>query len=284
MRMSRKSIHNSLRYVVLIVLGVVLVYPIVFMFFASFKESNEIFSSTKLFPEKFLWQNYVEGWKSGATGDITYTHFFINTFSLVIPVVAFTLVSCTLVAYGFARFDFPFKKILFPAMLATLMLPNTVIIIPRFMLFNKLGWLNSFLPFIVPAVFACYPFFIFMIIQFLRSIPRSLDESAKIDGCSSLRILVSILAPLMKPAIFSAGLFQFMWTWNDFFNQLIFLNSPRKFTLALGLRLSIDASTEAVKWNEVMAMSTCSIMPLIILFFLCQRYFVDGMTAGGIKG
>lgn len=163
MRMSRKSIHNSLRYVVLIVLGVVLVYPIVFMFFASFKESNEIFSSTKLFPEKFLWQNYVEGWKSGATGDITYTHFFINTFSLVIPVVAFTLVSCTLVAYGFARFDFPFKKILFPAMLATLMLPNTVIIIPRFMLFNKLGWLNSFLPFIVPAVFACYPFFIFMI-------------------------------------------------------------------------------------------------------------------------
>ena len=239
MRMSRKSIHNSLRYVVLIVLGVVLVYPIVFMFFASFKESNEIFSSTKLFPEKFLWQNYVEGWKSGATGDITYTHFFINTFSLVIPVVAFTLVSCTLVAYGFARFDFPFKKILFPAMLATLMLPNTVIIIPRFMLFNKLGWLNSFLPFIVPAVFACYPFFIFMIIQFLRSIPRSLDESAKIDGCSSLRILVSILAPLMKPAIFSAGLFQFMWTWNDFFNQLIFLNSPRKFTLALGLCLSV---------------------------------------------
>ena len=201
MRMSRKSIHNSLRYVVLIVLGVVLVYPIVFMFFASFKESNEIFSSTKLFPEKFLWQNYVEGWKSGATGDITYTHFFINTFSLVIPVVAFTLVSCTLVAYGFARFDFPFKKILFPAMLATLMLPNTVIIIPRFMLFNKLGWLNSFLPFIVPAVFACYPFFIFMIIQFLRSIPRSLDESAKIDGCSSLRILVSILAPLMKPLV-----------------------------------------------------------------------------------
>lgn len=272
------------RHLLLCLIGFFLVYPIIFMFFASFKESNEIFASSRLLPEHFQWGNFSNGWESRATGSITYTDFFRNTFCIVIPVVAFTLVSCSLVAYGFGRFQFPGKKFLFPIMIATLMLPNTVIIIPRFMLFNKLGWLDSYLPFIAPAVFACYPFFIFMIIQFLRGIPRSLDESAKIDGCSSLRILVSILVPLMKPALFSAGLFQFMWTWNDFFNQLIFLNSPRKYTLALGLRLTIDASTEAVKWNEVMAMSVCSIAPLVVLFFLAQKYFVEGVTTSGIKG
>lgn len=283
MRM-KKKMAPILRHVFLIAVGIVLIYPVIFMFFASFKESNEIFASASLFPKEYLLSNYVNGWKSNATASITFTNFYINTFMLVIPVVFFSVVSCSLVAYGFGRFDFPFKKILFPLMIATLMLPNTVIIIPRFMLFNRLNWLDSYLPFIVPAIFACYPFFIFMIVQFLRGIPRSLDESAKIDGCNSLQIFVSILVPLMKPALFSAGLFQFLWTWNDFYNQLIFINSPKKYTLALGLRLAIDSSTEAVKWNEVMAMSVCSIAPLIILFFLCQRYFVDGIATSGIKG
>ena len=284
MNRNTKPWQPVLRHLLLILLGFLLVYPILFMFFASFKESNEIFSSRSLFPKQFLFENYINGWQSGATGRLTFTNFFINTFTLVIPVVFFTLVSCSLVAYGFARFQFPFKKILFPVMIATLMLPNTIIIIPRFTLFNSMGWLNSYMPFIVPAVLACYPFFIFMIIQFLRGVPQSLDESAKIDGCNSMRILLSIIVPLMKPALFSAGLFQLMWTWNDFFNQLIFLNSPSKYTLALGLRLTIDASTEAVKWNEVMAMSVCSITPLVLLFFACQRYFVDGVATSGIKG
>lgn len=283
MRMKKKT-ASILRHAFLIAVGVILIYPVIFMFFASFKESNEIFASASLFPKEYLLSNYVNGWKSNATASITFTNFYINTFKLVIPVVVLSVISCSLVAYGFGRFDFPFKKILFPLMIATLMLPNTVIIIPRFMLFNRLNWLDSYLPFIVPAVFACYPFFIFMIIQFLRGIPRSLDESAKIDGCNSLQIFVSILVPLMKPALFSAGLFQFLWTWNDFYNQLIFINSPKKYTLALGLRLAIDSSTEAVKWNEVMAMSVCSIAPLIVLFFLCQRYFVDGIATSGIKG
>ena len=202
----------------------------------------------------------------------------------MLPVVLFTVISCTVTAYGFARFDFPLKNVLFPVLISTLMLPNTVIIIPRFMLFKKLGWLDSYYPFLIPALFAVYPFFIFMIIQFLRGIPTSLDESAKMDGCSSLQILVHILVPLLKPALFSAGLFQFLWTWNDFYNQFIFINTPKKFTLSLGLRLSIDASTEAVKWNEVMAMSVCSIIPLFVLFFCAQKYFVDGIATSGIKG
>jgi oligogalacturonide transport system permease protein len=169
-------------------------------------------------------------------------------------------------------------------MIATMMLPNTVIIIPRFILFKNFGWLNTYLPFYMPALFACYPFFIFMIIQFMRNIPTSLDESAKLDGCASYHTLAYIILPLLKPAIFSAGLFQFMWNWNDFYNQLIFINTPKRFTLALGLRLSIDASTETVRWNEVMAMSICTIIPLFILFFSAQRYFVEGTATSGIKG
>lgn len=282
--MKKEIRQGLLRHVILIGIGFFLLYPVAFMIFASFKESNEIFTSTALLPQTWHPENYRNGWKSGATGSITFTNFFFNTFLLVIPVVAATVVSCTLVAYGFGRFDFPFKKILFPVLIATLMLPNTVIIIPRFMLFKTLDWLDSYLPFLVPALFAAYPFFIFMIIQFLRGVPSELDESAKIDGCNSAQILTHILLPILKPAIFSAGLFQFLWTWNDFYNQFIFINSPAKFTLSLGLRLSIDASTEAVKWNEVMAMSVCSIIPLFLLFFCAQKYFVDGIATSGLKG
>lgn len=225
--MDKASRAALIRHLILIVVGVVLIYPVVFMVFASFKDTNEIFTSTKLLPKLWHGENYTNGWKSGATGVVTFTNFFLNTFKLVIPVVAFTVVSCTLTAYGFARFDFPGKKILFPVLISTLMLPNTVIIIPRFMLFKNLGWLDSYLPFLVPALFAVYPFFIFMIIQFLRNVPSTLDESAKIDGCSSFQILIHILVPLLKPALFSAGLFQFLWTWNDFYNQFIFINSPK---------------------------------------------------------
>jgi len=282
--MKRVQKDLLLRHLVLIVVGFILIYPVIFMFFASFKASNEIFTSNRLFPDQFLWTNYMNGWTTGATGKVNFSNFFVNTFALVIPVVLFTVASCSVVAYGFARFNFPFRKILFPIMIATMMLPNTVIIIPRFILFKNLNWLNTYLPFYMPALFACYPFFIFMIIQFMRNIPTSLDESAKLDGCTSFQTLLHIMVPLLKPAIFSAGLFQFMWNWNDFYNQLIFINTPKRFTLALGLRLSIDASTEAVRWNEVMAMSVCTIIPLFLLFFSAQKYFVEGTATSGIKG
>ncbi len=282
--MKREQKQNLWRHIILIGVGFFLLYPVIFMLFASFKNSNEIFASSNLLPEKWLFENYKNGWASGAAGTVTFTNFFINTFALVIPVVAATVVSCTLVAYGFGRFDFPLKKVLFPVLLATLMLPNTVIIIPRFMFFKKIGWLDSYLPFLVPALFAAYPFFIFMLIQFLRGVPCELDESAKMDGCNSFQILIHILLPILKPAVFSAGLFQFLWTWNDFYNQFIFINTPAKFTLSLGLRLSVDASTEAVKWNEVMAMSVCSVIPLFLLFFCAQKYFVDGIATSGLKG
>lgn len=202
---------------------------------------------------------------------------------MVVPTVLLTVASCSIVAFGFARFRFPGKKLLFGLMLSTLMLPNSVIIIPRYLIFSKLGVLNTYYPFYLPALLACFPFFIFMIVQFLRGIPRELDEAAYIDGCSSFQLFIKILLPLMKPALFSAGLFQFMWTYNDFFNSLIYISSVKKFPVSLGLRASLDTASQ-VQWNNVMAMSLISILPSIIIFFFAQKYFVEGVSAGAVKG
>lgn len=278
---NHKTIGRSIVFIMLIIFGVVMIYPLIWMFFASFKSNAEIFGSNNLLPTAYPVDAYTKGWNG--IGQYTYTTFFINTLWMVVPTVVFTVLSCAVVAYGFARFSFPLKKILFGIMISTLMLPNAVIIIPRYLLFNKLSWLDTYYPFIVPAIFACYPFFIFMLIQFLRGVPRELDEAASIDGCSSLGIFFRILLPLMKPALFSAGLFQFMWTWNDFFNSLIYINSVKKYPISLGLRIALD-SASAVDWNQVMAMSLVSILPLIIIFFFSQRYFIEGIATSGLKG
>ena len=276
-----KALSKLTTYLFLALFGFMLIYPLLWMFFATFKTNAEIFGSTTLLPAAYSFAAYLKGWVGA--GQYTYATFFINTFLLVIPTVFCTLLSCSVVAYGFARFTFPGKNLWFGLMISTLMLPNAVIIIPRYLIFNKLGWLDTYLPFIIPALFACYPFFIFMLVQFLRGIPRDLDEAASIDGCGSTGIFFKILLPLMKPALFSAGLFQFMWTWNDFFDSLIYINSVKHYTLSLGLRISLDAAS-AVPWDQVMAMSLISILPLIILFFFSQRYFIEGIATSGLKG
>ncbi len=280
-KMQKKTWNIVGQYLIITVLGIALLYPIIFMFLASFKTNEEIFGSIKLLPASFSVQNYVEGWKG--TGSMTYTKFFLNTFILVIPTTLLTLASCSLVAYGFARFKFPGKKLLFMILIATLMLPNAVIIIPRYNLYNKFGWINSYMPFYAPALLACYPFFIFMLIQFLRGIPKELDQAAYIDGCGTLRTYVQILLPLMKPALFSAALFQFLWTYNDYFNCLIFINSVSKYPISLALRLSLD-SESVVVWGKMMAMAFVNVFPVMLLFFFAQKFFVEGIATNGLKG
>lgn len=276
-----KGRHDLWAYGFLGLVGLFMVYPLIWLFFASFKTNMELFSSLKLFPKEFIWSSYREGWYG--IGQYRFDRFFGNTFALVGWTVLFTISSSVLVAYGFARFKFPLKKFFFALMLSTLMLPNAVIIIPRYMLFTRLGWLDSYLPFIVPAAFAGYPFFIFMLVQFFRGLPKELDESAAIDGCNPLMILVQILMPLAKPALFSATIFQFIWTWNDFFNALIYINSIRKFTVSLALRMAID-TTGGVSWNQILAMSIVTILPLVAIFFFAQKYFVEGIATTGLKG
>lgn len=279
--MKKRKKYNLAAYLLLVVIGVVIIFPFIWMIFACFKTNAEILGSTKLLPSHFSFDAFVKGWNG--VGNITFATYFKNTFLMVIPTVLLTVLSCSFVAFGFARFRFPGKKIFFALMISTLMLPNSVIIIPRYLIFNKLGLLNSYWPFYLPALFACFPFFIFMIIQFMRGIPRELDEAAYIDGCSSMRLYGEVLLPLMKPALFSAGLFQFMWTWNDFFNTLIYISSVKKFPVSLGLRASLDTAAQ-VQWDKVMAMSLISILPLIVMFFAAQKYFVEGISTTGLKG
>ena len=276
-----KKVKKVVDYIIIIIIGTVLLYPIIWMFFATFKTNEEIYGSVKLLPESFDFHYYIDGWKG--TGNITYTKFFINTFLLVVPTTILTVVSSALVAYGFARFKFPGKKILFALLMATLMLPNSVIIIPRYALYNKFGWIDTYLPFHVPALLACYPFFTYMLIQFMRGLPKELDESAYCDGCGTLRTFLQILLPLMKPALFSAGLFQFLWTYNDYFNSLIFVNSVKQYPISLALRMSLDAES-VVQWGKVMAMSFVAVIPVMLLFFAAQKYFVEGIATSGLKG
>jgi len=277
----KKSLGRLSIYVFLFVVGFIMVYPLIWMFFSSFKPNDEIFGSIKLLPTQVIWDSYLNGWKG--SGQFSFSVFLMNSFKLVLPTVVFTILSSTLVAYGFARFNFPFKKQLFMLMISTLMLPNAVVIIPRYIQFKNLGWLDSYLTFTMPALTACYPFFIYMLVQFFRGVPKELDESAKIDGCNAFTILIRILLPLSVPALISAALFQFIWTWNDFFNSLIYINSVKKFTVTLGLRMSLDNAATA-NWNEILAMSMVAMLPCVLLFFGAQKYFVEGISTTGLKG
>lgn len=267
-------------YLLLVLLGFVLIYPLLWMLGASFMSNQEILSGGGLIPQNPVFDAYQKGWDG--IGRYGFGTFFLNTFALVLPTVLFTVVSSVLVGYGFARFEFPFKKTLFILMISTLMLPNTVVVIPRYILFRDLGWLDSYLPFIAPAVLGAYPFFNFMMVQFFRGLPKELEESAYMDGAGSMRILIDILLPLCKPAIFSVVIFQFIWTWNDFFNALIYISSVSKFPVALGLRMTIDIASQ-VDWNQILAMSVVTILPPVILFFLAQKYFVEGISTSGLK-
>lgn len=277
-----KKKHSSLiiSYVILIVLAYVMIYPLLWMVGASFKSNAEIFSTVGLLPKEPVFGAFKAGWEG--TGRYGFSTYLINSFELVLPTVLFTVISGVLIGYGFARFDFPLKKFWFAIMLSTLMLPSTVIIIPRYIYFKQLGWLDSYMPFWIPALLGCTTFFNYMFIQFFRGLPLELDESAKLDGCNSFRILVQILLPLCKSAIFSAIVFQFVWIWNDFLNTLIYVSSVVKYPVSLGLRMSMDVATE-FDWNQIMAMSLISILPPVIIFFAAQKYFVEGIATTGMK-
>lgn len=278
--MKHRSV-KAISYIFLALLAFLMVYPLLWLLAASFKSNQEIFSDMRLLPQTWTLQGYIDGWN--ANGQYSYTQFFLNTFVMVIPTVIFTLISSFLTAYGFARFKFFGKKVFFGLMLSTLMLPNNLIVISRYLLFREFGWLNSYKPIIIPALFATYSFFIFMMVQFLRGIPRELDEAATIDGCGSFAILMKIILPLSKSVIFSVTIFQFVWRWNDFQNVLIYIDSVSKYPLALALRMSLDI-TESVNWNGILAMSVLSLVPPSLLFFFAQRYFVEGVATSGLKG
>lgn len=281
-RRTKRLVGSSVRYIILAIVAIVMIYPIIWLVGATFKTNNEIFTSVSFIPKRIDFTPYMEGWMTRTK--YTFTTFFLNTFQIVIPKIIFCVVSSLLVAYGFARFTFPFKKILFSVLMATMFLPAVVTRIPLYILWKQLGLLDTYVPLIAPTMFANEPFFVFMLIQFLRSIPTYLDEAATIDGCNSFQVLYRVLLPALKPALVSCTIFQFVWSFNDFLGPLIYVTSLEKYPVSLALKMSIDQSSGIVEWNQILAMSFLALLPALILFFSAQKYFVEGITSSGAKG
>lgn len=283
-RETRRKVSTFFRYFVLIAVGFIMVYPLIWMVGATFKTNNEIFSSVGFIPKNPTFDGYKNAMKSYG-GDIDLVKAMVNTYSIVLPKVVFTIISATVTAYGFARFEFKGKNLLFAVLMSTLFLPQVVLNVPQYIMFNKFGWINHplYLALIVPTMFATDTYFVFMLIQFLRNIPRELEEAAKIDGCNSVKTLWYVIVPMLKPSIVSCALFQFMWSSNDFMGPLLYVNSPARYPASIFVKMSMDGDT-GFEWNRVLAMSLISIIPSLVVFFLAQDSFIDGIAAGGVKG
>jgi multiple sugar transport system permease protein len=280
-RQTGKVIYAGFANIIIIFFGVMMLYPVIWMIMASFKEGSQIFSDPSLLPKTWTIQNYLRGWEG--IGIVHFSTFFINSFIICICCVIANAAFCSITAYAFGRLHFKGRNFWFALMMVTLMLPGHVTTIPRYLIFRSFGWVNTFLPFIVPKFFATDAFFVFLLVQFIRSLPMDMDESARIDGCGKFGIFVKIILPLSVPAIISTVLFTFLWTWDDFFNQMLYLNSPENFTVPMGLRLFLDSSGVS-SWGSMFAMSVLSLVPCFILFFSLQKYFVQGISTTGIKG
>jgi len=277
----RTHLGPALRYSVLIALGFLMLYPLLWMIAGALKPNHEIFSGIGLIPQAPTVEGVAKGWKTST--EYTFSTYFSNTFRIVVPKVILTVISSVLVAFGFARFHLPGRRLLFGLLIATVLLPKSVLLIPQYLMFRELGWLDTFLPLYVPSAFATEGFFVFLVVQFMRSFPPEMEEAAVIDGCNSLQVLWHIVVPVIMPAIISVALFQFMWSMNDFLGPLLYLSSVGNYPISLALKISIDV-TEATAWNEVLAMSTLALLPSVLVFFFAQRYFIEGVTLGSVKG
>lgn len=281
---TRRTIQLVVRYAVLIAVGLFMIYPLLWMVGATFKPNSEIFLGLNIFPKAPTFEGYENAVKSYG-GDINIWKAMLNTYSYVIPSVIFTIISSTVTAYGFGRFKFKGRNILFAILMSTLFLPQVVLNVPQYIMYNNFGWVGSklYLPLIVPSIFATETYFVFMLIQFLRNVPKELEEAAKIDGCNVFQTLIKVIVPMLMPAIVSCALFKFMWASNDFLGPLLYVNTPAKYPATIFVKLSMD-SDAGFSWNRVLATSLISILPSIVIFFAAQNQFVEGISAGGVKG
>nr|PZN32650.1 MAG: sugar ABC transporter permease [Chloroflexota bacterium] len=281
-RHTRTLVRHTLTHLFVIALGLFMIYPIVWMLVSSFKPNNMIFSDPGLIPKAVTLENYISGWKGYA--GVSFGRFFANSLVMSAVAVIGNLISCTMAAYAFARLKFVGRGFWFAIMMLTLMLPGHVTIVPRYILFNTFGWVGTYLPILVPKFLATEAFFVFLLVQFIRSLPKELDEAAIIDGCSKAGVFLRIIVPLATPALMTTALFTFLWTWDDFFNHLLYLTRPDTFTVSRALRTFVGDAGSVSNWGGALAMSTLSLIPSFILFFSLQKYFVQGIATTGIKG
>ena len=273
----KRRLWHSVLHLALLLSGIVFVAPLLWTVVTSLKVSAQIFTWPPIFiPQPIQWRNYYD-----AMTYVPFGRYFLNSVFLCLVVAIGTLLSNTLVAYGFARIDWIGRDVVFILVLSTIMLPSQVTMIPVYIIFRQLGWIGGFLPLTVPA-FAGSAYFTFLLRQFFRTIPFELSDAARIDGCSELGILRYVILPLSKPALATVALFTFIGTWNDFLGPLIYLHDQRLYTVALGLQQFQSRYVTPI--NQLMAASTMAIIPVLIVFLLAQRMFIEGITITGLSG
>jgi multiple sugar transport system permease protein len=276
----RREFRRALvKHACLILASFGMLYPLFWMVASSFKPESEIFSDIGLWPHQIELSNYGEGWYALRE---SFTGFFTNSFLIAALSVIGNLMACSLTAYAFARLEFRFKWLWFALMLGTLMLPYHVTLVPQYVLFLSIGWVDTILPLVVPKFLAVDAFFIFLMVQFFRGLPRELDEAARMDGCGPWRIYWRIILPLSTPVLATAAIFSFIWTWDDFLGPLIYLNNITNYTVPLALRAFVD-STGLSAWGQLFAMSTLSLVPVFVFFLFFQRLIIRGVAMSAMK-
>lgn len=271
--------NNLVRHVVLIAFGFLMLYPLLWMLKSSLTPEIDIFSGIGVLPLQATFENYVRGW-----GISNFPLYFVNTLIVVAGCLLGNLIACALAAYAFARLEFRMRRVFFALMLAGIMLPYHVVAVPQYIMFSAVDLVgDSFAPLIIPKLLATDAFFIFLMIQFLRGIPRELDAAAALDGAGHYRTFWSIILPLMRPALLTTAIFTFIWTWNDFFSPLIYLTNPNSYTVSLGLNALLDSET-ATGYGPLFAMSVLTLVPVFVFFLLAQKWLVQGIATTGTKG
>ncbi|MDA1362944.1 carbohydrate ABC transporter permease [Glycomyces luteolus] len=272
-------IRRLVKHVMLILVGTVMIYPLLWMVASAFKPDALIFRDPSLLPTDIDLSHFPNGWSALAH---PFSVYLLNSAIVVLGALIGNLVSCSMTAYAFARLRWRGRKVSFAIMLLTLMVPIYVILVPQYVAFSQIGWVNTFLPLIVPKFLATDAFFVFLMVQFFRGLPRELDEAAKIDGAGYWRIFFRILLPISVPALATTAIFTFVWTWNDFFAQLIYLTKPEMQTAPVALRNFVDA-TAGASWGSLFAMSIVTLIPVFIVFLVGQKYLVKGIATTGLK-
>ncbi|MDZ5077241.1 carbohydrate ABC transporter permease [Nesterenkonia sp. HG001] len=271
--------RRFLRHVILCGVALLMMYPLLWMLSSSVKPDANIFTEQGLWPSEWRFENYADGWNSLQH---PFGHYIVNSAIVVSLSIVGTVVSSALAAYAFARLEFPGRRFFFGLALITLMLPGHVLLIPQYIIFSELGWLNTYLPLVVPNFLASNAFFIFLMVQFMRALPKELDDAARIDGCGPFRIFFQIIAPLCVPAFATTAIFTFISTWNEFFSPLIYITDPNLYTVPLALRQFMDAEGQSA-WGPMFAMSVVSLLPIVAFFIMGQQYLVKGIATTGLK-
>lgn len=278
----KQRVQKIIYYILVTVIGLIMIYPLLWMIMSSFKETNTIFlTANSLIPEKFTLENYVNGWKGFAK--ISFGTFFKNSFVIALTATIGTVFSSSLIAFGLSRCRFRGNRLVFAAVLLTMMVPAQVLMVPQYLWYQKLGWVGSYIPMIVPYCFGIQGFLVYLIYNFMEGIPKELDEAAKIDGCSYFAIYKDLVTPLTVPALVTAAIFSFIWRWDDFMSALLYINKAARYPISLALKLFTDPGSTS-DYGAMFAMSTLSIVPILVIFIFGQKYLVDGAASSGLKG